>query len=43
MFAIAADGIRLPPYVVYKAKHTYASWTEGTQYNRLMSGLFDTE
>lgn len=32
----------LPPYVVYKAKHTYAGWTEagaeGTLYNRTMSG-----
>ncbi|KAJ8941753.1 hypothetical protein NQ318_001347 [Aromia moschata] len=47
MFAIAADGILLPPYVVYKAKHSYEGWTqggiEGSRYNRSVSGWFDSE
>ncbi|KAJ8952784.1 hypothetical protein NQ318_008101, partial [Aromia moschata] len=47
MFAIAADGTLLPPYVVYKAKHSYEGWTqggiEGSRYNRSVSGLFDSE
>lgn len=47
MFAIAADGTLLPPYVVYKAKHSYEGWTEGgiegARYNRSMSGWFDSE
>ena len=47
MFAIAADGTLLPPYVVYKAKHSYEGWTEGgiegSRYNRSMSGWFDSE
>lgn len=46
MFAIAADGTLLPPYVVYRAKHTYEGWTEGglegTRYNRSPSGWFDS-
>lgn len=47
MFAIAADGTLLPPYVVYKAKHSYEGWTEGgiegSRYNRSLSGWFDSE
>lgn len=42
MFAAAADGFVLPPYVVYAAVHLYATWTEGgpkgTRYNRSKSG-----
>ncbi|KAJ8958203.1 hypothetical protein NQ314_006442 [Rhamnusium bicolor] len=41
-FAIAADGTLLPPYIAYKAKHSYEDWTEGgiegAGYNRSMSG-----
>lgn len=47
MFAIAADGTLLPPYTVYKAKHSYEGWTEGgienARYNRSSSGWFDSE
>lgn len=46
MFAAAADGTILPPYVVYKAMHLYQSWTEGgpkkARYNRTKSGWFDS-
>lgn len=42
MFAAAADGTVLPPYVVYASIHLYATWTEGgpkgTRYNRSKSG-----
>lgn len=47
MFAIAADGTRLPPYTVYKAKHLYEGWKEGglpgAIYNRSPKGWFDSE
>lgn len=47
MFCAAADGTVLPPYIVYKAKHIYAGWTEGgvagSAYNRNDSGWFDTD
>ncbi|XP_066947082.1 uncharacterized protein [Macrobrachium rosenbergii] len=46
MFGCTAFGKMLPPYVVYKAKHLYDSWTEGgpsnTRYNRTDSGWFDS-
>ena len=46
MFAAAADGSILPPYVVYKAMHLYQSWTEGglknARYNRTKSGWFNS-
>lgn len=46
MFAIAADGTILPPYIVYKAKHSYVGWTEGgiegARYNRTFSVWFDS-
>ncbi|XP_063221130.1 uncharacterized protein LOC134530328 [Bacillus rossius redtenbacheri] len=46
MFAAAADGTILPPYVVYKALHLYQTWTEGgpkhARYNRTKSGWFDS-
>lgn len=46
MFAIAADGSRLPPYVVYRAKHIYEGWKEGgiegAVYNRSQRGWFDS-
>lgn len=42
MFAGAADGKVLPPYVVYAALHLYPTWTEGgpkgCRYNRTKSG-----
>jgi hypothetical protein len=45
MFAAAANGTVLPPYVVYKSVHLYDTWTEGgppgTRYNRTKSGWFD--
>ncbi|XP_055533763.1 uncharacterized protein LOC129723520 isoform X2 [Wyeomyia smithii] len=45
MFAAAADGFVLPPYVVYASVHLYSTWTEGgpkgTRYNRSKSGWFD--
>lgn len=45
MYAATASGKLLPPYVVYKAKHLYDSWTEsgprGTRYYRTLSGWFD--
>lgn len=47
MFAIAADGTRLPPYTVYKAKYLYEGWKEGglpgSMYNRSSKGWFDSE
>uniref|UniRef100_A0A1Y1K537 DDE-1 domain-containing protein n=2 Tax=Photinus pyralis TaxID=7054 RepID=A0A1Y1K537_PHOPY len=47
MFAIAADGTRLPPYTVYKAKYLYEGWKEGglpgAMYNRSPKGWFDSE
>lgn len=45
MMAAAANGDLLPPYIVYKAKHLYPTWTEngvpGAAYNRNASGWFD--
>lgn len=45
MFACTAVGNLLPPYVVYRSKHLYDSWTEGgppnTRYNRTDSGWFN--
>ncbi|KAG5881207.1 hypothetical protein JTB14_026648 [Gonioctena quinquepunctata] len=45
MFAIAGDDTMLPPYIVYKEKHSYVGWTEGgikvARYNRTLSGWFD--
>lgn len=45
MFAGAADGTLLDPYVVYKAEHLWDSWLKGgppgTRYNRARSGWFD--
>lgn len=44
MFAGAANGKMLPPYVVYAALHLYPTWTEGgprgCRYNRTKSGIF---
>ncbi|XP_055523105.1 uncharacterized protein LOC129717269 [Wyeomyia smithii] len=46
MFAGAANGKMLPPYVVYAAIHMYPTWTEGgpdgCRYNRTKSGWFDS-
>lgn len=45
MMAGSADGVILPPYVVYRAEHLYPTWTEngpiGTRYNRSKSRWFD--
>jgi hypothetical protein len=45
MFAGTASGQLLPPYVVYKSKNLYDTWTiggpEGTRFNRSKSGWFD--
>lgn len=42
MFAGAADGTVLPPYIVYAALHLYPTWTQGgplgSRYNRTKSG-----
>ena len=44
MFAVSADGTLLPPYVCYKSKELYDTWTlngpPGTRYNRTPSGWF---
>ena len=46
MFCGSADGIIIPPYVVYKADGLFNSWTENgppkTRYNRTKSGWFDS-
>lgn len=46
MFAASGDGVLLPCYVVYKAKHLYNTWLEGgpkgTRYNCTASGWFDS-
>lgn len=45
MIAATADGVLLPPYVVYKALNLYDTWTRngppGARYNRTQSGWFD--
>jgi len=45
MFAAAADGTLLPPYIIYKSMHLYDKWTEGgprgARYNRTPSGWMD--
>lgn len=45
MFAAAADGSILPPYVVYKASYIYPTWIEngpeGARFNSTKSGWFD--
>jgi len=45
MYAGAADGTLLPPYIVYKATNLYDTWTfggpAGARYNRSKSGWFD--
>lgn len=47
MFAGAADGTFLPPYVVFKAKYIYPDWVEGgpvgARFNRTSSGWFDSD
>lgn len=46
IFAIAADGTRLAPYTMYKAKYIYEGWKErgldGAMYNRSEKGWFDS-
>lgn len=45
MFADTANGLCLPPYVVYKAEHLRALWCRDgptkARYNRTQSGWFD--
>lgn len=45
MFACTANGIFLPPYVVYKTKRIMNTWVQGgpigTRYNTSKSGWFD--
>lgn len=45
MFAGAADGTLLEPYVMYRAEHLWETWITGgppgIQYNRSRSGWFD--
>lgn len=45
VFAAAANGTVLPPYVIYKAQHLYDTWTiggpKGTRFNRTQSGWMD--
>lgn len=45
MMAASADGVMLPPYVVYKATHLYNTWIKNgpndCRYNRSGSGWFD--
>lgn len=45
MFTICANGVMLPPYVVFKSKNLYPEWLEGgppgTHFNRSKSGWFD--
>ncbi len=45
MFACAANGQFLPPYIVYKAERLMDSWVQGgpvsARYNRTKSGWFD--
>ena len=47
MFAAAADGTLLPPYVCYKSKEMYSTWRErgpaGCRFNRTPSGWFTAE
>jgi len=47
MYAAAADGTLLPPYVVYKAVNMHDLWTMGgppkARYNRSPSGWFDMD
>lgn len=46
MFCGNAEGLCLPPYVVYRAEHLWSTWTENgpqnTRYNRTKSGWFDS-
>lgn len=45
MICASAEGHLLPPYVVYKSKEMWNTWTEGgphgCRYNRTLSGWFD--
>jgi hypothetical protein len=45
MFAIAANGSLLPPYIFYRAKYLYPEWIlggpPGAHYNRSKNGWFD--
>ncbi|XP_029652014.1 uncharacterized protein LOC115225210 [Octopus sinensis] len=47
IYAAAADGILIPPYIVYKAVNLYDTWTfggpNGARYNRSKSGWFDLQ
>ena len=45
MFCGNAEGVMLPPYVVYKSMHLYDTWVKGrpkdARFNRTRSGWFD--
>lgn len=45
MMSATADGVLLPPYVVYKAQNLYDTWCEngppGVRYNQSTCGWFD--
>jgi hypothetical protein len=41
MFAIAANGSLLPPYIVYRAKHLYPEWILGGPPAQKMGGLME--
>ena len=45
MYAGSAAGVMVPPYVIFKATHLYASWCsggpKGASYNRSQSGWID--
>ena len=45
MFCASANGVLLPPYVVYQGQNTYPEWTnggiDGSAYNSSKSGWFD--
>lgn len=47
MFSGTAAGHLLPPYIVYKSKHVYDTWTEngpaGATYGSSTSGWFELE
>ena len=43
----SANGVKLPPYIIYKVVHLYARWTEGgpagARYGVSMSGWMEGE
>nr|CAI5830953.1 unnamed protein product [Callosobruchus analis] len=45
MVCCSADGVLLPPYIIYKSLHLYDTWKEkapcGSRFNRTVSGWID--